>query len=176
MNKFIAKYTWTYRTPEGMYNLVVGGDGEAVTGLWFKNSRDDAACGEGSEERELPVFRDACRWLDEYFAGCAPVWTPLYRIEGLTEFRKDVIDEMLKIPFGATASYGDIAKAIAKRRGAKCVSAQAVGGAVGWNPICIIIPCHRVVGANGKMVGYGGGIANKVALLAHEARRTTRRI
>ena len=87
-----------------------------------------------------------------------------------------VIDEMLKIPFGATASYGDIAKAIAKRRGAKCVSAQAVGGAVGWNPICIIIPCHRVVGANGKMVGYGGGIANKVALLAHEARRTTRRM
>jgi methylated-DNA-[protein]-cysteine S-methyltransferase len=85
----------------------------------------------------------------------------------LTPFRQAVIDEMLQIPYGATVSYGDIAKAIVKKRGGRA-SAQAVGGAVGWNPICIIIPCHRVIGADGSLTGYGGGLGNKVSLLAHE--------
>jgi methylated-DNA-[protein]-cysteine S-methyltransferase len=85
----------------------------------------------------------------------------------LTPFRQAVIDEMLQIPYGSTVSYGDMAKAIAKKRGGR-VSAQAVGGAVGWNPICIIIPCHRVIGADGSLTGYGGGLENKVSLLAHE--------
>jgi methylated-DNA-[protein]-cysteine S-methyltransferase len=85
----------------------------------------------------------------------------------LTPFRQAVIDEMLRIPYGATVSYGDIAKAIVKKRGGRA-SAQAVGGAVGWNPICIIIPCHRVIGADGSLTGYGGGLENKVSLLAHE--------
>jgi methylated-DNA-[protein]-cysteine S-methyltransferase len=85
----------------------------------------------------------------------------------LTPFRQAVIDEMLRIPYGATVSYGDMAKAIAKKRGGR-VSAQAVGGAIGWNPICIIIPCHRVIGADGSLTGYGGGLENKVSLLAHE--------
>ena len=175
-NSIAMRYTWTYRTPDGLDDLVMSGYGESLTGLRFKGSRDDVACGEYGDERDLPVFRETCRWLDEYFAGRSPDWTPTYHMEGLTEFRKDVIDEMLKIPFGTTASYGDIAKSIAKRRGVNRVSAQAVGGAVGWNPICIIIPCHRVIGASGKMVGYGGGVANKVALLAHEMRRTMRRM
>ena len=80
---------------------------------------------------------------------------------------------MLRIPYGATVSYGDIAKAIAQKRGGR-VSAQAVGGAVGWNPICIIIPCHRVIGADGSLTGYGGGLGNKVSLLAHEGGRNYR--
>ena len=87
--------------------------------------------------------------------------------------RQAVIDEMLRIPYGATTSYGDIARAIAKKRGGR-VSAQAVGGAVGWNPICIIIPCHRVIGADGSLTGYGGGLGNKASLLAHEGLRNCR--
>ena len=145
-------------------------DGEVLTGLHFVDSRKMAENCLDCVERDLPVFRDASRWLDEYFARHQPDFTPPYRIDGLTPFRKDVIDAMLKIPFGKSASYGDIAAAIAKKRGMKKMSAQAVGGAVGWNPICIIIPCHRVVGANGALVGYGGGIKNKVALLEHENR------
>ncbi len=75
---------------------------------------------------------------------------------------------MLKIPYGQTVTYNDIAKAIAKKRGLKSMSAQAVGGAVGWNPLCLIIPCHRVVGSHGNLTGYGGGIANKLKLLELE--------
>ena len=158
---------WRYKTPEGFDDLVMRGDGDALTGLWFKGSRDDRRAARGCERRETPVFRGTCRWLDAYFAGRAPGFTPNYRIEGATPFRQAVIDEMLKIPFGVTVSYGDIAKALAKKRGAR-VSAQAVGGAVGWNPVCIVIPCHRVIGADGSLTGYGGGLGNKVALLAHE--------
>ena len=161
------EYIWKYKTPEGFDDLVMSGDGEALTGLWFAGSRDAVRRGEAVELRETPVFRKTCRWLDEYFAGRDPGFTPNYRIEGLTPFRQAVIDEMLRIPYGATVSYGDIAKAIERKRGGR-VSAQAVGGAVGWNPICIIIPCHRVIGADGSLTGYGGGLENKVSLLAHE--------
>ena len=163
MKNFICKY----KTPEGFDDLVMCGDDEALTGLWFEGSRDDMREARGRERRETPVFRDTCRWLDEYFEGHDPGFTPNYRIDGLTPFRQAVIDEMLRIPYGATVSYGDIAKAIARKRGGR-VSAQAVGGAVGWNPICIIIPCHRVIGADGSLTGYGGGLGNKVALLAQE--------
>ena len=89
-------------------------------------------------------------------------------MNNLTNFRKEVIEIMNTIPFGKTLTYNDIAKIIAKRHGMDRMSAQAVGGAVGWNPICIIIPCHRVVGANGALTGYGGGIENKIALLKNE--------
>ena len=163
----MMNYICKYKTPDGFDDLVMCGDGEVLTGLWFEGSRDDVHEERGCESRETPVFHDARRWLDEYFAGHVPDFTPNYRIEGLTPFRQAVIDEMLRIPYGATVSYGRIAKAIAKKRGGR-VSAQAVGGAVGWNPICIIIPCHRVVGADGGLVGYGGGLANKASLLARE--------
>lgn len=162
------KYIWRYETPEGFDDLVMEGDGEALTGLWFENSRDAARCEEDVESRETPVSQDTSRWLDEYFVGREPDFTPPYRIEGLTPFRKEVIDELKRIPFGATVSYGDVAKVISKKRGGAKVSARAVGGAVGCNPIAIIIPCHRVVGANGSLTGYSGGLANKVSLLAHE--------
>ena len=163
------KYIWEYKTPEGFDDLVVSGDGETLSGLWFKGSRGaERLRGETVGSRESPAFRETCRWLDEYFAGREPDFTPPYRIDGLTPFRSDVIDAMLKIPFGKTVTYGEIAAGIARKRGLKRMSAQAVGGAVGWNPICIIIPCHRVVGANGALVGYGGGINNKIALLKNE--------
>ena len=158
---------WKYKTPKGFDNLVMCGNDKALTGLWFEGPRDGWRNMRGCELRETPVFRDTRRWLDVYFAGNDPSFTPNYRIEGLTPFRQAVIDEMLRIPYGATVSYGDIAKVIARKRGSR-VSAQAVGGAVGWNPICIIIPCHRVIGADGSLTGYGGGLKNKVSLLAHE--------
>ena len=163
----MRNYIWKYETPAEFDDLVMCGDGEALTGLCFEGSRDDRRNARECERRETPAFRDTCRWLDEYFAGGDPDFTPNYRIEGLTPFRQAVIDEMLRIPYGTTVSYGDIAKAIARKRGGR-VSAQAVGGAVGRNPICIIVPCHRVLGANGSLTGYGGGIENKIELLRLE--------
>ena len=159
-----------YRTPRGFSDMIMMSDGAVLTGLHFVDSRKATRHCCDCAARDMPVFRETRRWLDEYFGGHAPSFTPAYRIDGLTPFRKDVIDALLKIPFGQTTTYGDIAAAIAKKRGLKKMSAQAVGGAVGWNPICLVIPCHRVIGANGALVGYGGGIKNKVALLAHEAR------
>ena len=162
------EYKWKYETPEGFDDLVMCGDEEALTGLWFDGSRTDRCEARGCERREMPVFRDTCRWLDEYFAGRDPGFTPPCRIEGITPFRKEVIEELKRIPFGATVSHCDVAKSISKKHGGAMGSARAVGGAVGWNPICIIIPCHRVIGADGGLTGYGGGLGNKVSLLAHE--------
>ena len=162
------QYKTTYKTPQGFSDMMMMSDGEVLTGLHFVDSRKATRSCRDCAARDLSVFRETCRWLDEYFGGHAPSFTPSYRIDGLTPFRKDVIDVMMAIPFGQTTTYGDIAAAIAKKRGLKKMSAQAVGGAVGWNPICLVIPCHRVIGANGALVGYGGGIKNKVALLALE--------
>lgn len=106
--------------------------------------------------------------MDIYFSGENPNFTPEYKIENLTSFRRQVIDIMNRISYGKVITYNDIAKEIASSRGIKRMSAQAVGGAVGWNPICIIIPYHRVVGANSNLTGYGGGIQNKIRLLQHE--------
>ena len=160
---------WRYRTPDGLDDILMASDdGESLTGLWFEGSRDAVDCGCDGATCDLPAFRETCRWLDIYFGGRQPDFTPPYRLMGSSPFRDEVVREMLTIPFGATATYGDIAAAMSRRRGGAKVSAQAVGGAVGWNPICIIIPCHRVIGAGGKLVGYGGGISNKVALLSHE--------
>ena len=160
---------YIYRTPAAFDNLAVTGDDEALTGLHFtpKEAPDDAAA-----RASLPLpLREACRWLDLYFSGHAPNFLPPYRLEGATPFRKAVCERLLRIPFGATATYGDIARELAVAMGVERMSAQAVGGAVGWNPICLVIPCHRVVGAGGTLTGYGGGLANKAALLAHEARK-----
>ena len=143
-------------------------DGEFLTGLWFEKSKDSSKHMEECEEKELPIFDLTEKWLDIYFSGDIPNFTPKYKIENLTPFRKQVIDIMNKIPYGETITYNDIAKEIAKNNGIKRMSAQAVGGAVGWNPICIIIPCHRVVGTNGSLTGYGGGMKNKIKLLEIE--------
>ena len=160
-------FFWSYRTPEGFDDLRMCSDGEVLTGLWFAGKR--GRVGEMSE-RLLPIFRETCFWLDGYFAGRPPEKLPAFRLLGATPFRRAVSEEMRRIPFGATATYGEIAAAIARRRGVDRMSAQAVGGAAGWNPICIVIPCHRVVGAGGVLTGYGGGIGNKKALLEMERR------
>ena len=163
--------TFRYPTPEGFDDLLMCTDGEALTGLWFEGSHDENQYASGIVETFpetsqiptlFPVIRDTCRWLDMYFSGRQPDFTPVYRMEGLTPFRKAVLDKVCKIPFGQTMTYGEISKRL------KVNSAQAVGGAVGWNPICIIVPCHRVMGANGNLTGYGGGIRNKIALLKLE--------
>ncbi len=161
-------YKYSYQTPEGFSNMIMNSDGEYLTGLWFENLRDTSKHDINCEEKDLPIFKETSKWLDIYFKGNIPDFTPKYKIENLTPFRKDVIDIMNEIPFGKTVTYNDISKIIAKKRGIERMSSQAVGGAVGWNPICIIIPCHRVVGSNGSLTGYGGGIKNKVALLTLE--------
>ena len=102
------------------------------------------------------------------FSGNNPNFIPKYKINNLTPFREEVINIMNKIPYGKTITYNDISNIIAEKRGIKRMSSQAVGGSAGWNPICIIIPCHRVVGSNGNLTGYGGGIKNKIELLKLE--------
>ena len=163
-----------YITPEGFDNLLIQIKDDMLTGLWFEGSRDgdkQALLPEASiQEASIPpVLHDTCRWLDIYFTGRQPDFTPKFRIDKLTPFRKEVSEMMREIPFGKTLTYGEIASQIAKKQGIAKMSAQAVGGAVGWNPICIIIPCHRVIGANGNLTGYGGGMHNKIALLKLES-------
>ena len=161
-------YKGMYKTPDKFSNIIMNSDGEYLTGLWFEGSRDSFKHMIDCEEKDLLIFKETRKWLDIYFSGEVPNFIPKYKIEGLTAFRQDVIDIMNSIPFGKTLTYNNISKIIAQNRGIKRMSSQAVGGAVGWNPICIIIPCHRVVGTNGSLTGYGGGIKNKVELLAHE--------
>ena len=152
-----------YKTSPPFDNILLTSDGEVLTGLHF--SKTHAA---NIEQTELPIFREVSRWLDIYFAGQEPDFTPDFRIDNATPFRRDVLEILQEIPFGKNVTYGDIAAQIAKKHGIEKMSAQAVGGAVGWNPIGIIIPCHRVVGVGNKLIGYGGGIENKVALLELE--------
>lgn len=161
-------YKYMYQTPEDFSNIIMNSDGENLTGLWFEGSRDSFKHMMNCEEKDLAIFRETSRWLDIYFSGINPDFIPKYKIANATPFRQRVIDVMNTIKFGETLTYNDIAKTIAEERGLERMSAQAVGGAVGWNPICIIIPCHRVIGTNGNLTGYGGGIQNKIALLAHE--------
>ena len=159
-------YIKEYQSPLGI--IYLKSDGEYLTGLWFKDSRDSLKHRAEYQVKDLPIFNDTGKWLDIYFDGQIPNFTPKYKIENLTPFRQQVIDIMNKIPYGNTITYNDIAKEIAKMKGISKMSAQAVGGAVGWNPICIIIPCHRVVGAKGNLTGYGGGMNNKIKLLEIE--------
>ncbi|MBR3756234.1 MAG: methylated-DNA--[Firmicutes bacterium] len=161
-------YLWRYETPKGFDDMWMSGDGEVLTGLWFDGSKDTGKHQRQGEEQLLPVFKETIRWLDTYFAGGVPDFTPVYSIGNLTDFRREVQEIMREIPYGKTATHGDIAREIAEKRGIEKMSAQAVGGAVGANPICIIVPCHRVMGAGGKITGYGGGIENKIALLKLE--------
>lgn len=161
-------FTKIYRTPDGFDDMMMSSDGKLLTGLWFINSRDHSKHIMGLEEKDLPVFCGTKEWLDIYFSGRQPDFTPEYRIDGLTPFRKEVSDIMQSIQFGQTMTYGEIAELIAQKRCIRKMSAQAVGGAVGWNPLCIIVPCHRVLGANRSLTGYGGGIKNKIALLKLE--------
>lgn len=159
-------YSTSYTSPLG--EIILNADGEHLTALYFAGGKYFERYHQTGEEKKLPIFEETKKWLDLYFSGKKPDFTPKFQIEGITPFRKEVQEEMLKIPYGQVLSYLDIAKHIARKRGLEKMSAQAVGGAVGWNPICIIVPCHRVVGTNHSLTGYSGGIENKVKLLQLE--------
>ena len=159
-------YLHHYESPLGAITLA--SDGAALVGLWFDEQRFFAASvSTEREEKPLPVFEQADRWLDLYFSGRDPGFTPPL-VMRTTEFRQAVWNIMLSIPYGRTTTYGTIAQIIARQSGVPRMSAQAVGGAVGHNAFALIIPCHRVVGTNGALVGYGGGLDRKAALLALE--------
>lgn len=150
-----------YDSPVG--RLLLLSDGEALTGLWMDMPVPGGALPGG----EVPVLAKAEAWLDRYFRGEDPAVDFPLAPEG-TDFQRKVWDILLTIPNGATRTYGDIAREMAVLLGKEKMSAQAVGGAVGRNPIGIIIPCHRVIGAKGQLTGYAGGVERKLWLLRHE--------
>lgn len=148
--------------------ITLTSDGEALTGLWFDGQKHfPHNLAAESTEAELPVFTQTVNWLDAYFSGKVPAFTPPISLH-TTPFRKVVCEVLLTVPYGQTMTYGEIAKRIATQKGIKRMSAQAVGGAVGHNPIAIIIPCQRVIGADGSLTGYAGGLDRKIKLLESE--------
>ncbi len=140
-----------------------------LTGLWFEGGKHFPQALETREEQEVPVLLQTKRWLDCYFLGEIPAFTPPLHLLG-TDFQLEVWACLRAIPYGETRTYGEIARLLAEKRGIPRMSAQAVGGAVGRNPISIIVPCHRVIGANGGLTGYAGGLERKTALLKLESR------
>ena len=160
------KYTQHYDSPLG--GITLTSDGEALVGLWFDGrGRYWDGLGDEATERDLPVFAEARRWLDIYFSGREPGFVPQLRLKE-TPFRKAVWEILLTIPYGETVTYGEVAARIARQQGVRRMSAQAVGGAVGHNPVPLIVPCHRVVGAGGNLTGYGCGLDIKAGLLRLE--------
>ena len=159
-------YICRYDSPLGGITMASGGT--ALTGLWFDGQRHFAA-GLDPEHTEasLPVFCEARRWLDIYFSGRDPGFTPPLDIKA-APFRRSVWETLLTIPYGQTVTYGEIAGRLAGPDGNRRVFARAVGGAVGHNPVSLIIPCHRVIGAEGSLTGYAGGLERKRRLLALE--------
>ena len=161
-------YTSHYASPLGGMTLV--SDGTALVGLYFDGQKYAAEGLDATRtQKNLPIFEEARRWLDVYFSGRKPDFTPPTAPAG-TAFQQSVWEILLTIPYGETTTYGAIARRIEQNTGRR-MSAQAVGGAVGRNPISILIPCHRVVGTNGSLTGYAGGIDKKERLLQWEGAR-----
>lgn len=169
MNGGIHMTTTTrYDSPLG--TMLLAADSEGLTGLWFEGAKRfaqglDGTCRAG----ETPVLTETKRWLEQYFQGRRPETCPPLRPMG-TAFQRAVWRMLFEIPYGQTTTYGTIAQRLARQRGNSRLSAQAVGGAVSRNPISILIPCHRVLGADGRLTGYAGGLERKAALLALERR------
>ena len=166
------QYLTHYESPIGPITLAC--DGTALTALWFDGQKYDRDIVEDDAEwkSDIPVFEETRKWLDIYFQGKDPGFTPPLKMDG-SDFYKAVGNAMLEIPFGETTTYGAIAAKVAERMGRDHMSAQAVGGAVGHNSISVIIPCHRVVGATGSLTGYSGGIDKKIKLLTLEGTDTS---
>ena len=160
------QYISHYSSPLGY--ILLAADETGLTGLWFEGQKYFALyLDKEHQEKELPILEQAKKWLDIYFSGKEPDFkVPLHFIG--TDFQKEVWEILSSIPYGQTTTYGEIAKQLAAKKGLAHMSAQAVGGAVGRNEISIIIPCHRVVGTNGSLTGYAGGIDKKVKLLTLE--------
>ena len=159
---------YTYHCTSPIGGITLASDGEVLTGLWFEGQKyyPQNLVAESSEVK-LPIFTETVKWLDIYFSGKEPDFTPTISLN-TTPFRKAVYDILLTIPYGQTMTYGEIARILADQQCAEHMSAQAVGSAVGHNPVSIIIPCHRVVGADGSLTGYAGGLDKKTALLKLE--------
>ncbi len=164
MNYYLTRYS----LPLGAITLAC--DGENLVGLWIEGQKYfggtilDGAAGRD----DLAIFHAAKKWLNRYFAGEKPSPAELSLAPLGSDFRRQVWRMLCEIPYGQTTTYGNIAQRLAVQRGVSTISSQAVGGAVGHNPISIIIPCHRVVGANGSLTGYAGGIEKKIRLLELE--------
>lgn len=161
-------YTAHYKSPIG--DLLLASDENSITGLWIKGQKyTESTMPKGMIERnDIPVLREGIEWLDDYFSKKKPELSRLPLAPSGSVFRQQIWKILTEIPYGELITYGDIAAEAAKRMGKERISAQAVGGAVGHNPIAIIIPCHRVVGAKGNLTGYAGGIEKKAYLLRHE--------
>lgn len=158
-------YVCTVASPVGP--LTLASDGQALIGLWLEGQKYfEATLGEAEQCPDLPIFDDARTWLERYFQGSDPGPLPRVNPRG-TEFRQRVWHLLAEIPYGELTTYGQLAKRLEQQTGSRA-SSRAVGGAVGHNPISIILPCHRVVGASGSLTGYAGGVQKKIALLELE--------
>ena len=160
---------YTIHCPSPLGELLLAADDLGLTGLWFTENQRHLGLGlaPDADERSSSFFDEARRWLEVYFSGRDPGFTPTLHLTG-PGFRVRVGEMLLTIPYGQTITYGEIAERIAAERGLTRMSARAVGGAVAKNPISLIVPCHRVVGAGGRLTGYGGGLDRKAALLRLE--------
>ncbi len=160
------QYISTCKSPIG--NILLAADEIGLTGLWFDGQKYFAHnLDPAHEEKNLPVFKSVRKWLDIYFAGQEPDFIPPVHLIG-TPFQISIWKLLRQIPYGQTATYGELARKIAEEKGLAHMSAQAVGGAVGHNPISIIVPCHRVAGSDGSLTGYAGGVDKKKYLLSLE--------
>lgn len=160
------QFTTEYSSPLG--DILLAADEIGLTGLWFLGQEYFALSLEkDNEQKEIPVLKQAKQWLDIYFSGKDPDFTVPLHLQG-TDFQREVWNILRAIPYGQTATYKEIAKQIALQRGIAHMSAQAVGGAVGHNPVSILVPCHRVLGTDGSLTGYAGGIEKKRSLLRLE--------
>lgn len=162
-------YKTKYKSKLG--NLILVASKDSLIGLWIEGQKYEFQTLEKKDvvdKDDFLILIEAKKWLDDYFNNLKPDIQKLSLNPIGTNFQKDVWQILTKIPYGSVVTYNDIAKEIAQKYGIKKMSAQAVGGAVGHNPISIIIPCHRVVGSNGSLTGYAGGIDKKIALLTHE--------
>lgn len=160
------QYTSHYQSPIG--SILLAADDVGLTGLWFEGQKYFALyLDKEHKEKEIPLFNSVKKWLTIYFSGKEPDFAVPLHFTG-SAFQNEVWEILCSIPYGQTMTYGDIAKRIAVKRGLPRMSAQAVGGAVGHNEISIIVPCHRVVGGNGSLTGYAGGIDKKIKLLQLE--------
>lgn len=160
-------YTTYLHSPLG--KILLAGEGDCLLGLWLEGQKYCGGKYQSMEQGDQPVFIETARWLKRYFAGCRPEPRELRLKPAGTEFQRLIWGLLLEVPYGRTTTYGALAKEAACRLGRASMSAQAVGSAVGHNPISIIIPCHRVLGTDGALTGYAGGIEKKQWLLTHEA-------
>lgn len=161
-------YKTEYNSPLGL--ITIASDGQNLVGLWIEGQKYfcESVNEEMTENNNLKIFADTKDWLERYFKGMKPAVKELPLAPCGNEFRQAVWKILCEIPYGQVITYGEIAKKIAAQTNKASMSAQAVGGAVGHNPVSIIIPCHRVVGTNGSLTGYAGGIDIKIKLLEHE--------